>query len=324
MADTPGPPARIAYLGPPGTFTEEALVSEADLADQELVAVPTIADAFAALASGRVDAAFVPIENSIEGPVNATIDQLVFSDDLLVQREVVLDVHIDLMALPGTTLASVRRLLSFPHASAQCRAYLGERLPDVEVGAANSTADAARAVAEDRLEGVAALAPPLAAKLYGLEVLAHAVEDFGANQTRFVLVEAHHVPEPTGHDRTTLVCFQHADRPGSLHAILGQFAARSLNLTFIESRPTKQALGDYCFVVTADGHVTDEVLGDCLRALRSELGAVKFLGSYPVPGTAASERREVLDGRRRESREWLEEIRSRVSGRGSAGRPGSG
>ncbi|MDA8292157.1 MAG: prephenate dehydratase [Actinomycetota bacterium] len=326
MAVAPGTPGRIAYLGPPGTFTEEALVGEPDLACGEHLAVATIADAFAAVAEARVDAAFVPIENSIEGPVNATIDQLVFSDDLLVQREVVLDVHIDLMALPGTTVGSVRRVLSFPHATAQCRAYLGEHLPDVEVGAANSTADAARAVAEGRLEGVAALAPPLAARLYDLEVLAHGVEDFGGNQTRFVLVEPHRVPAPTGHDRTTLACFQHSDRPGSLHAILGQFAARDLNLTFIESRPTKQALGEYCFVVTADGHVTDEVLGDCLRALHADLGAVKLLGSYPVAGDAADARREVLDARRKESSAWLEEIRSRVAGapvpegRGAPGR----
>jgi len=323
MTTAAGQPARIAYLGPPGTFTEEALVSESDLADQELIAMPTIAEAFVAVSGGEVDAAFVPIENSIEGPVNATIDHLVFSDDLLVQREVVLDIHIDLMALPGTAMDSVTSVVSFPHATAQCRRYLREHLPEVEIGAANSTADAARAVAEGRLHRTAALAPPLAAKLYGLEVLAHAVEDYGGNQTRFVLVAPRHVPEPTGHDQTTLVCFQRSDRPGSLHAILGQFAARSLNLTFIESRPTKKALGDYCFVVTAEGHVADEILGDCLRELRAELGAVKFLGSYPLPGTEASERRQELDTKRRESREWLDEIRSRVAPR-TAARHGDG
>jgi prephenate dehydratase len=322
MATPPGPPRRIAYLGPPGTFTEEALVSEPDLGASELLAVPTIAEAFAAILAGDADAAFVPIENSIEGPVNATIDELVFSDDLLVQREVVLDVHIDLMALPGTGLGAIERVLSFPHASAQCRAFLGTRLPGVAVDPANSTAEAARLVADGRLAGVAALAPPLAAKLYGLEVLAHAVEDFGANQTRFVLVEPHRVPAPSGHDRTTLVCFQRSDRPGSLHGILGQFAARGLNLTFIESRPTKTALGDYCFVVTADGHVTDEVLGDCMRALHFELGAVKFLGSYPVPGPAADARREVADRRRQASGAWLEELRSRVAPAGEGPRRG--
>lgn len=314
MTVSVGPPARIAYLGPPGTFTEEALVSEPDLADRELVAVPTIEEAFAAVVQGGVDAAFVPIENSIEGPVNATIDQLAFADDLLVQREVVLAVHLDLMALPGTTPAAIRRVVSFPHATAQCRAYLRAHLPSAEVGATNSTADAARLVAEQRLAQVAAIAPPLAAKLYGLEVLAHAIEDYQDNQTRFVLVAPHTVPAPTGHDRTSVVCFQHADRPGSLHEILGQFAARSLNLTFIESRPTKQALGQYCFVVTVEGHVEDEVLGDCLKELRMVLDDVKFLGSYPVPGEAASRRREELGEQRRAAQQWLAGLRSRVAG----------
>jgi prephenate dehydratase len=316
MTVTAGPPARIAYLGPPGTFTEEALVSEPDLADQELIAASTIEEAFVALANGEVDAAFVPIENSIEGPVNATVDQLAFSDDLLVQREVVLDVHLDLMACAGTPLSSVSRVLSFPHATAQCRSYLRANLPSAQIGATSSTADAARLVAEEQLGEVAALAPPLAAKLYGLEVLAHAVEDFPDNQTRFVLVAPHAVPAPTGHDRTTVVCFQHADRPGSLYGILGQFAARSLNLTFIESRPTKQALGQYCFVVTVEGHVADEVLGDCLKELRKELDEVKFLGSYPVPGRAASMRRAELDEQRRSAQQWLDELRSRMAGGG--------
>jgi prephenate dehydratase len=224
------------------------------------------------------------------------------------------------MALPGSPASEIGRVLSFPHASAQCRGYLEAHLPGAEVGATNSTADAARLVAEGRLVGVAAIAPPLAAKLYGLEVLAHAIEDHEANQTRFVLVAPHEVPAPTGHDRTTIVCFQHADRPGSLHEILGQFAARSLNLTFIESRPTKLALGQYCFVVTVEGHVADEVLGDCLAKLRSELEDLKFLGSYPAPGEAADERRAQLDDARRAADGWLAELRARV-GDGRRGTP---
>ncbi|MHB1598771.1 MAG: prephenate dehydratase [Acidimicrobiales bacterium] len=316
MTVSPGQPGRIAYLGPPGTFTEEALDSVPDLAGSERLPMPTIGEAFAALTAGSADAAFVPIENSIEGPVNATIDQLAFADDLLVQREVVLDVHLDLMALPGADLAAVRRVLTFPHASAQCHGFLRASLPDAELGATNSTADAARAVAEGGRRDIAAIAGPLAAKLYGLDVLAHAIEDHGGNQTRFVLVAPHLVPAPTGHDRTSVVCFQHADRPGSLYAILGQFAARSLNLTFIESRPTKQALGQYCFVVTVEGHVADEVLGDCLKELRAELGEMRFLGSYPVSGAVASQRRAEIDAERRSAESWLVELRSRVGGGG--------
>ncbi len=302
----------IAYLGPPATFTEEALLTEADLAARQLRPVPTIADAFDAVVEGSASAAFVPIENSIEGPVNATVDQLVFSEGLAVHREVVLDVHLDLMGVAGTPLGSVRRVISFPHAAAQCRRYLRDRLPQAEVGEASSTAEAARLVAEAGLAEVAAVAAPLAAKVYGLEVLDHAIEDHDGNQTRFVLVGPSGVPPPTGHDRTTVVCFQHADRPGSLHSILGQFAARSLNLTFIESRPTKQALGQYCFVITVEGHVADEVLGDCLKELRMQLDELKFLGSYPVAGEAASRRREEVEAGRRSAQEWLDSLRALV------------
>ena len=306
------PHQRIAYLGPQGTFSEEALLSEADLAQEELVAKDTIGDAMAATVSGAVDAAFVPIENSIEGSVPETLDGLVFGPNLLIQREVVHDVHLDILGVAGTDLARVREVLSYPHASGQCRAFLARELPQARVGATSSTAEAARTVAERGETSAVAIAPPIAAKIYGLEVLAHAVEDHPGNRTRFVLVARDRVPPPTGHDRTMVVCFQHADRPGSLHDILGQFAARSLNLTRIESRPTKQQLGDYCFVIEVEGHVSDEVLGDCLAELHSDLAAVRFLGSYPVPGADASERRAEVDARRRRAETWLAQLRARV------------
>jgi prephenate dehydratase len=206
-----GGPQRIAFLGPPGTFTEEALLGEPDLYGADVVAMPTIGDVLAATHDRVVDAGFVPIENSIEGTVSATLDHLVFDADLLVQREVVLDIHLHLLAAPGTSLGDVRRVVSFPHASAQCRAFLQRELPDAEIVASNSTAEAARIVGEERPASTAALAPALAAKLYGLEVLASAVEDHADNQTRFVLVAPDAIPPPTGHDRTSIVCFQRAD-----------------------------------------------------------------------------------------------------------------
>ena len=309
---TPGRPSRIAYLGPEGTFSEEALLSEADLASGELVAVPTIAAALAAAAAGEVDAAFVPLENTIEGSIRESLDRLVFGEGLLVQREVVLDVHLDLLGLPGASLASTRRVLSYPPALAQCRAFLDRELPDAEMVATNSTADAARVVAEEHLEDALALAPGLAARLYGLDPVARSIEDQAGNQTRFVLVAPGVVPAPSGRDRTLLVCFQPADRPGSLLEILGQFAARSLNLTRIESRPTKQALGEYCFVIEVEGHVEDDLLGDCLLALRARLGELRFLGSYPVSGEPASRQRAEADARAVEARQWLEGVRAAV------------
>ena len=144
-------------------------------------------------------------------------------------------------------MESITRVLSLPHASAQCRRFLAEKLPDAEVVPTNSTAEAARIVGEERRHDTAALAPRLSAKLYNLDILASAVEDHPDNQTRFVALAPIGVPAPTGHDKTSIVCFQREDRPGSLHAILSEFAARSINLTKLESRPTKRGLGTTAF-----------------------------------------------------------------------------
>lgn len=310
----PAPPLRVAFFGPHGTFTEEALVSVPELADQEHVPYPTIPEVLRAAESKEVDLAIVPIENSIEGTVSTTLDHLIFDSDLLIQLEVVLDIHLHLLAAPGTTLADVHSVVSFPHASAQCRRFVREQLGDAEVLAANSTADAAKLVGEQHPAGTAAIAPRLAGRLYGLEVLAEGIEDFGDNQTRFLVVAPEQVPPRTGHDKTTIVLFQRADHPGSLHEILGQFAARNLNLTKIESRPTKQSLGDYCFVVDVEGHVSDEVVGDCLRELHLASGGCKFLGSYPAGGDHGPAVREQIAEGRREAAGWLDGIRRLVRG----------
>jgi prephenate dehydratase len=303
---------RVAFLGPPGTFTEEALLGQPDLAQFELVPVALLLDVLTAAQSGDVDLGFVPIENSIEGTVTATLDNLVFDTELLIQREIVLDVHLNLMARPGSRTRDITRVVSFPHASAQCRGFLAKVLPGAEVLAANSTADAARQVGEGGSPATAALAPALAAKLYGLEVLESDVEDHHDNQTRFVLVARSGIPAPTGHDRTSIVCYQQADRPGSLHAILGQFAARNLNLTKLESRPTKRALGDYCFIIDLEGHVDDEVVADCLRDLHAQLAGVKFLGSYPAAGEHGPARRRDAEAAWRSADAWIASLRDQI------------
>jgi len=312
-----GSAVSIAFLGPAGTFTEEALFTQPDLAQAQVVPLPSLSEVVEAVSTGRTDLAFVPIENSIEGTVHATVDTLVFDVDLLVQREVVLDVHMHLLAPRGTTIESVRRVLSFPHASAQCRKYLTERLPGVEVVATSSTAEAARLLGEERRPHTAALAPRLAAELYGLDVLDSAVEDHSDNQTRFVALAASGVPTPTGHDKTSIVCFQREDRPGSLHGILSQFSARNINLTKLESRPTKRGLGSYCFLIDLEGHVADEVVSDCLRVLHAELAGVKFLGSYPAAGAHGPAMRARADAAWRDADAWIDSIRSQV-------RPASG
>ncbi|MGP0031937.1 MAG: prephenate dehydratase, partial [Acidimicrobiales bacterium] len=182
-----------------------------------------------------------------------------------------------------------------------------------EQRAANSTADAARVLGESGGAGGAAIAPRLAAERYGLEILAEDVEDHPENQTRFVAVAPARVPRATGHDKTSIVCYQRADHPGSLHGILGQFAARSINLTKLESRPTKQGLGDYCFVIDMSGHVDDEVVADCLRDLHAGLAGVKFLGSYPAAGADGAAKRSQADAAWQAADEWMAGLRASVA-----------
>ena len=310
---TDSPALRVGFLGPRGTFTEQALLTQPDLASAELVPYPTMADVLRATELGELDLGFVAIENSIEGTVNVTSDTLAFDVDVLIQREVVIPIQQHLMAVPGATLAGIERVASIPHATAQCRRFLFENLPNVVTQAANSTAEAARLVAEAGDPAVAAIGNELAAGLYGLEILARDIEDHPENQTRFVAVKPHVVPPPTGHDKTSIVVAQRHDRPGSLVAILQEFAARRINLTKLESRPTKKGLGDYCFLLDLEGHVADDVVADCLKALQTKHGDVKFLGSYPsaVPDGAAL--RQDVDEVSKAADGWLAEIRGRIA-----------
>jgi prephenate dehydratase len=306
------PITTVAFFGPSGTFTEEALLSQPDLAALALEPRSSIDEVLEAVASGAVDLGFVPIENGIEGTVNATMDGLIFDHDLFIVREVVLDVHLQLMARPGTPLDRITQVHSYPHALAQVRGFLARELPEVATVAANSTADAARQVGEQGAPGDAAVSPRLAATLYGLEIVASDIEDHPDNQTRFVLVSRDTLPGPTGHDHTSIVCFQDADRPGSLYGILGQFAARDINLTNLQSRPTKRGLGDYCFIIDLEGHLDDQVVADCLRDLRAHLANLKFLGSYPTAGAQSEEIRAKVSEARRQADEWIASLRSRM------------
>jgi prephenate dehydratase len=282
---------RIAFLGPEGTFTEEALLTQPDLAGEELVPIGDIVSVIAAVAAGDVDMGIVPVENSIEGAVTATLDTLAFDfPSLRVRREITLPIELDLMAAPATALSEIKEVRSKAEAAAQCRGFLACHLPGARVVAWPSTAEAARSVASE--PGAAAIGTALAAKLYGLEVLNAHIEDHPENTTRFWLL-GHGIPRPTGHDKTTLVLFQTVDRPGGLIAILQEFAARAINLTKLESRPTKRGLGRYCFFIDCAGHVSDELLADCLRNLSAKVADVTFLGSYPAAGDGGEEIREA-------------------------------
>lgn len=272
---------KLAYLGPPGTFTEEALLALPVAADAELIAQRTVPAVVRAVADGDVSAGLVPIENSIEGSVNITLDTLAFDmhDDIQIQAEIVRPIRHALLGSEGARIGDITDVTSHPHATAQCREYLERTLPNVNVHAANSTAEAAT---EARARGPAwaAIGTTLAADLHGLVVLDENIEDREENSTRFVLVGKGRTP-PSGDDKTSAVCFIEKDRPGSLLAILHEFSDRQINLTKLESRPTKERLGEYCFFIDMEGHADEPPVRYAVESLRTKILEVKVLGSYP-------------------------------------------
>lgn len=300
---------RVGFLGPVGTFSHQA-ASRLGRPETDLVPIGSIGEVLEQVAARTIVLGVVPIENAIEGTVSATIDALLFDRDLLIEEEIVLPISLHVMARPGVSLGDLEVLWSYPHALAQCRRFIADH-PGLAVQDVASTADAARLVAESP-RPAAALASEAAARHYGLTILARDVEDHPDNETRFVVVGRDRVPPPTGHDRTTIVCFQDADRPGSLYGILGRFAARDINLTKLESRPTKRALGDYCFVIEFEGHLADDVVADCLADLEAHLTRVKFLGSYPVTGEAAEQRRDSVSAARLAADQWIADLRGLI------------
>ncbi len=309
---------RIGFLGPVGTFTEEALRSQNDLLDAELIPMRTFVDVLNATQNRTVDLGFVAIENAIEGIVNVTLDTLAFDTDLRIQREVVLDIKMNLMAPPGTSMADVHTVLSHPVANAQCRQFLREHLSEADIQPANSTSEGARLASEG--VGIAALGPAAAGKLYGLETITEDVADLKGNQTRFLLVAPEGIPAKTGHDKSTVVLAQHENKPGSLVAILHEFAARNIDLTKLTSRPSRPtaggnhtALGQYTFIIDIDGHVDDDVVANCLINVQAKHADVKFLGSYPAAGNGSNEKLFAATKAWGDATDWMQGLRSQIS-----------
>ena len=258
------------------------------------VPTPTIAEAIAAAASGQVDAAFVPLENSSRGRSTSTLDQLIFDVDLLIEREVVLEIHLDLLCIPGATAPAVTTGAT---RSPQPPPSAGSTSPSDFPGARSSRPTRPpmrRELSPSRMDSTRRPSRRRSRRSCTAS-RSSATRSRTTPGTRRASPSSARdsVPRPTGHDRTTIVCFQRANRPGSLAEISARFAARGVNLTRIESRPTKQGLGDYCFVIEFEGHIVDEIVGDCLRELHMVTGRMKFLGSYPVP---ADDRRGTTTG----------------------------
>ena len=303
--------SRYAYLGPQGTFTEMALRSWRPADGQEHVAMGSVDAALAALRAGDVDAAMVPIENSVEGGVSATLDALANGEPLVVVGEVLVPITFVLAAPAGTPLAAVRAVATHPHAWAQVRGWMAQELPGATYVPALSTAAGAAGLAAGGAPYDAAVCAPVAAHDHGLAVLAEGIGDNASAVTRFVLVSRPGVvPERTGADKTTIVLFQADDHPGGLLELLEQFAARGVNLSRLESRPTGESLGRYCFSIDFEGHVSDERVGETLMGLRRVCAEVRFLGSYPrADGTCVTVRPGTDDADFTAARAWLHTLR---------------
>jgi prephenate dehydratase len=271
-----------AYLGPPGTFTEEALRRVLPPSREiSYRPFPTVPAALDSVRRGECAGAVVPMENSVKGVVPATLDQFA-SAGLHITAEVQLPVTFALMALPGTRPADITHVFSHPHALGQCGRWLGRRLPGAQTVTAESTAAAARDVAGAKAAGCAAIAAPLAAELYGLEIVARGIGERDDAVTRFVAVCPEWFPRArTGQDRTSFMVPLDGGGPGALVKILTAFSSREIELTWIQSAPTGDGLGSYRFFIDIEGHIEDPPVRDAV----AELGTIgvppRFLGSYP-------------------------------------------
>ncbi|QUX29116.1 prephenate dehydratase [Nocardiopsis akebiae] len=309
-------PNRYAYLGPEGTFTEAALRNlRPDAPDEARVPCEGVAAVFDAVRSGAVDGGVVPLENSVEGGVTATIAELVNGAPLLVTGETAVPVEFSLFVRGGTALEDVKRVATHPHALAQCRGWLSRNLPDADTHTVSSTAAAARAVSEPGAPYDAAICAVIAGERYGLHALASGIGDRSDAATRFIYLSRPGVlPAPTGADLTSLVAFIADDHPGALIEVLNQFAVRGVNLTRLESRPTGDRLGSYCFCIDAEGHVAEARVGEALMGIRRVCRDVRFLGSYPRSGRTTENDpplrpRPATDADFAEAEQWLARIR---------------
>jgi prephenate dehydratase len=269
---------KYAYLGPSGTFTEAALKKIAQSSD-ELIPCANVTAALDAVRKGAVDKALVPIENSIEGVVARTLDELATGDPLEVVAEVTLPVSFALMVLPENIGKPIRTIATHPHAESQCRSYVAREIPGAEMIETPSTAAAAQGLSSGSWD--AAIAASNAAEKFGLTITANDIGDNKGAVTRFVLVEKPGAKsKSTGHDRTSLVAFIGKDHAGALLEILTEFANRNVNLSFIHSRPTGRGLGDYHFIIDVEGHIDDPGLHEAIEAVRGICEDIRLLGSY--------------------------------------------
>lgn len=275
---TPPQSKRIAYLGPAGTYTEEATLLHDSAA--RMTPMSSVLAVAAAVDTGMADEGVVAIENSLEGSVNDTLDVLIHESRLRIRKELVLPINHHLMAKPGISVNDIQVIYSHPQSLGQCRRFLERCFPKAQLMASLSNA---RAVEEAKSSPVpaAAIAPKRAADLYGMTSLASGIQDNPVNMTRFVVIAHEDSPTLTGHDKTS-ICFSFdRDEPGQLYGVMGEFAQRNINLDKVESRPSKETLGKYVFLIDMEGHRLDPPVKAALEGVRKRVGMFKVMGSYP-------------------------------------------
>jgi prephenate dehydratase len=270
---------KYAYLGPAGTFTEAALLKIA-AKDDQLIAYANVTAALDAVRKGECAKALVPIENSVEGVVARTLDELASGEPLVITAETTLPVTFSLMTLDKTDIKDIKSIATHPHAESQCRSFIAKNFPNAQVIETASTAAAAKGLSKGDYD--AAIAAPIAAKNYQLKVITEDIGDNTTAVTRFVVVEKPgKIPTATGKDRTSLAVFIAIDHAGALLEILNEFAKHQVNLSFIQSRPTGAQLGHYHFIIDTEGHIDDQAVSAAVAGLKQICEDIRFLGSYP-------------------------------------------
>ena len=272
-------PIKYAYLGPAGTFTEAALLKIA-ASDDQLIAYANVTAALDAVRKGEANKALVPIENSVEGVVARTLDELASGEPLVITAETTLPVTFSLMTLENKDPKDIKSIATHPHAESQCRSFIAKNYPNAQVIETASTAAAAKGLSKGDYD--AAIGAAIAAKNYQLKIIAEDIGDNTSAVTRFVVVEKPgKSPAATGKDRTSLAVFIAIDHAGALLEILNEFAKHQVNLSFIQSRPTGSQLGHYHFIIDAEGHIDDKPVAAALAGLKEICEDIRFLGSYP-------------------------------------------
>jgi prephenate dehydratase len=304
------PDFTIAYLGPSGTFTELALAQVKEAQNAKKISVNHVSEAIELVISGKAKRAIIPIENSIEGGVSATLDALAGTDKIKISGEYLVPVSFNLVARPGTKLSEIKIIATHPVAYAQSRKWLLEKLPKHVHLPATSTAAAAAALLISE-QADAAIAAPTITNHHKLITLAKNIGENKQAQTRFIQIGlAGDIPKPTGADKTSVIVELPSDQPGSLLAMLEQFSTRGVNLTRIESRPIGDRLGRYRFNIDAEGHVLDESMGEALAGLHRFSPRVSFLGSYPRADKQQTKPEgNNSNGQYADAAKWLEGIR---------------